>query len=189
MKSIFIQLIAGFVFSGICFTIFVFILLRVFLSVEYYRLAPDGSISITPEQGRVYYIMTDTTYDPSDTELTGYFTRLNITSSDPAKSFRTKPAVRKISRSSTGLNKSNYRISFAEIVPTVDSPITLTIAPDANNPNTPILVQSIANAGAGTFIAAFAFGITAFLSMLYVTIVFYIGLYRMYKNKKTDALT
>ena len=173
----------------LCFMIFVFILLRLILSTEYYRLASDGSVSITPDPDRVYFIMTETNYGLSSADLAGFNTRLNITHSDPANSFATKNAVGHSSHTSKGLNKSTYRYSFAEIIPSVTDPISLTIAPDTVYPNATILVQSTTRAGIGTLIAALIFSITAFSSMLYAVVVFFMWKYRMYQAEKHNVGT
>jgi hypothetical protein len=189
MKPVLIKLFVGVFVCMICMTLFAFILLRLVLSTEYYHLASDGSVSIAPDPDRVYYIMAETSYELSLADLAGFNTRLNTTHSDPANSFTVNDAAGKSRHRSTGLNTSTYRASFTEIIPSVNDPISFTIAPDTVNPNATILVQSTARAGIGAFIAAFVFAITGFVSMLYVTVVFYVGLYRMNKNNKHNTNT
>jgi len=141
-KALVIQVVVGFLICMIALALFVFSIIRMTLSTEYYQIATDGTVAITPEPGRSYSISVESSHELTQPELEFIHKNLIVTSDDPLGGFLLSEAAGLTRNSRTYLNTSTHKATVSRLGFSNTDPITLNISSNQMSPGQTLMIQS-----------------------------------------------
>ena len=141
-KSLIIQTIIGIIIAVIAMALFVFSVITQVTSTEYHQIETDGTVRITPEPGRVYFISVESAHELTEPELESIHRNLVVTSNDPFGGFALNAAPTRSRSSRTHMSNTTHTASVSSVLFTDKDAITLNINPAQAGPGRTLMIES-----------------------------------------------